>query len=135
VSRIGKLPIAVPSGVKIAVDGNAVRLEGPKGKLTAAIPSGISVKVDGTVVHVERGEEARRIRALHGLTRKLIANMAEGVSKGFNRILDINGVGYRRGQRPRDSYDAGVLASSGFSIAARRHRVGRTAGYHHFNRC
>jgi large subunit ribosomal protein L6 len=122
VSRIGKLPIAVPSGVKIAVDGNAVRLEGPKGKLTAAIPSGISVKVDGTVVHVERGEEARRIRALHGLTRKLIANMAEGVSKGFNRILDINGV-------------AGVLASSGFSIAARRHRVGRTAGYHHFNRC
>jgi large subunit ribosomal protein L6 len=95
VSRIGKLPIAVPSGVKIAVDGSAVRLEGPKGKLTAAIPSGISVKVDGTVVHVERGEEARRTRALHGLTRKLIANMAEGVSKGFNRILDINGVGYR----------------------------------------
>jgi large subunit ribosomal protein L6 len=101
VSRIGKLPITVPSGVKIAVDGDSVRLEGPKGKLSAAIPSGIAVKVDGTVVHVERGEEARRLRALHGLTRKLIANMAEGVSKGFNRILDINGVGYRaevRGQ-------------------------------------
>ncbi|HEU4638209.1 MAG TPA: 50S ribosomal protein L6, partial [Candidatus Binatia bacterium] len=94
-SRIGKLPITVPSGVKIAVDGDSVRLEGPKGKLSAAIPSGIAVKVDGTVVHVERGEEARRLRALHGLTRKLIANMAEGVSRGFNRILDINGVGYR----------------------------------------
>ena len=93
-SRIGKFPITVPSGVKIAVDGDAVRLEGPKGKLSAAIPSGIAVKVDGTVVHVERGDD-RRMRALHGLTRKLIANMAEGVSKGFNRILDINGVGYR----------------------------------------
>ena len=68
-SRIGKLPITIPSGVKIAVDGDAVRLEGPKGKLSAAIPSGISVKVNGTVVHVERGEVARRIPALHGLTR------------------------------------------------------------------
>ena len=94
-SRIGKLPIAVPSGVKIAVGGDAIHVEGPKGKLSAAIPSGILVKVDGTVVRVERGEEARKARALHGLTRKLIANMAEGVSKGFNRVLEINGVGYR----------------------------------------
>src|SRR5918999_1990646 len=95
VSRIGKLPIAVPSGVKIEVNADAVRLEGPKGKLSAAIPSGILVKVDGTVVRVERGEEARKARALHGLTRKLIANMAQGVSQGFSRVLEINGVGYR----------------------------------------
>ena len=64
-SRIGNLPIAVPSGVTIAVDGDAVRLEGPKGKLTAAIPSGISVKVDGTIVQVQRGEEARKTVELH----------------------------------------------------------------------
>ena len=94
-SRIGKLPITVHSGVKITVSGDAIHVEGSKGKLSAAIPSGILVKVDGTVVRVERGEEARKVRALHGLTRKLIANMAEGVSKGFNRVLEINGVGYR----------------------------------------
>jgi large subunit ribosomal protein L6 len=93
VSRIGKLPITVPSGIKVAIGGDAIHLEGPKGKLSAVIPSGISVKVDGSLVRVERAEEARKARALHGLTRKLIANMAEGVSKGFNRVLEINGVG------------------------------------------
>jgi large subunit ribosomal protein L6 len=76
-------------------------LEGPKGKLAAPIPSGVAVKVEGNVVRVERASDDRRIRSLHGLTRKLIANMTQGVSQGFNRILDINGVGYRaevRGQ-------------------------------------
>jgi large subunit ribosomal protein L6 len=63
--------------------------------LQARIPAGVQVKVDGSVVHVQRDNEARRVRALHGLTRKLIANMAQGVSQGFNRVLDINGVGYR----------------------------------------
>jgi large subunit ribosomal protein L6 len=95
VSRIGKLPITIPSGVKIAVDTHAVRLEGPKGKLETAIPAGVAIKVEGNVVRVERQGEERRFRALHGLTRKLIANMAQGVTQGFSRILDINGVGYR----------------------------------------
>ena len=94
-SRIGKLPITIPSGVKIAVEPHAVRLEGPKGKLETAIPAGVAIKVDGNVVHVERQGEERRFRALHGLTRKLIANMAQGVTQGFSRILEINGVGYR----------------------------------------
>ncbi len=94
-SRIGKLPITIPSGVKVAVDSAAVRLEGPKGKLQAPIPGGVAVKVDGNVVRVERASDERKIRSLHGLTRKLIANMTQGVSQGFNRILDINGVGYR----------------------------------------
>lgn len=94
-SRIGKLPVTIPAGVKIAVDSGAVKLEGPKGKLQARIPAGVQVKVDGSVVHVQRDNEARKVRALHGLTRKLIANMAQGVSQGFNRVLDINGVGYR----------------------------------------
>ena len=100
-SRIGKLPITIPAGVKIAVDASAVRLEGPKGKLQTAIPAGVQVKVEGAVVHVQRDNAARKVRALHGLTRKLIANMAQGVSQGFSRVLEINGVGYRaevRGQ-------------------------------------
>lgn len=94
-SRIGKLPINIPSGVKVAVDASGVRLEGPKGKLASPIPSGVAVKVEGDVLRVERASDDRRIRSLHGLTRKLIANMTHGVSQGFNRILDINGVGYR----------------------------------------
>lgn len=100
-SRIGKLAVTIPSGVKIAVDDSAVKLEGPKGKLAASIPSGVQVKVEGNVVRVERDNEERKVRALHGLTRKLIANMAAGVSQGFTRVLEINGVGYRaevRGQ-------------------------------------
>ena len=94
-SRIGKLPVTIPSGVKVAIDASAVRLEGPKGKLQATVPAGVEVKVEGNLVRVERKTEDRKIRALHGLTRKLIANMTEGVSRGFTRVLDINGVGYR----------------------------------------
>lgn len=94
-SRIGKLPVAIPSGVKVAVEASTVHLEGPKGKLQAALPAGVGVKVEGNVLRVERQAEDRKVRALHGLTRKLIANMTQGVSQGFTRILDINGVGYR----------------------------------------
>jgi large subunit ribosomal protein L6 len=95
VSRIGKLPIKIPSGVKVAVEPEEVRLEGPKGKLKTAIPLGVKIRVEDNVLRVERDGEERRFRALHGLTRKLIANMAEGVSQGFTRVLEINGVGYR----------------------------------------
>jgi len=94
-SRIGKLPITVPSGVKLVVEPREIRLEGPKGKLTTAIPAGVTVKVEENIVRVGRETEERKIRALHGLTRKLIANMAHGVSQGFTRVLEINGVGYR----------------------------------------
>ena len=94
-SRIGRLPISVPDGVKVALDEHAVRVEGPKGKLSAAIPAGIQVQLDGKIIRVTRATEERKAKALHGLARKLIANMVEGVSKGFTRVLDINGVGYR----------------------------------------
>ena len=94
-SRIGKLPVTIPSGVKVAVDSSGVRLEGPKGKLQTTLPPGVDVKVEGNVVRVERRNDERKSRAIHGLTRKLIANMAHGVSQGFSRVLDINGVGYR----------------------------------------
>jgi large subunit ribosomal protein L6 len=95
VSRIGKLPVAIPAGVKVALEASAVRLEGPKGKLQAAVPAGVEIKIEGNEVRVECLSEERKARALHGLTRKLIANMAQGVSQGFSRVLDINGVGYR----------------------------------------
>ncbi len=94
-SRIGKLPVLIPSGVKVVIDTGSVRLEGPKGKLQTSIPMGVNVKVEGNVVHVARDGDERKVRSLHGLTRKLIANMAQGVSQGFTRVLDINGVGYR----------------------------------------
>jgi large subunit ribosomal protein L6 len=77
------------------VNAGQVRVEGPKGKLQTSLPSGINVKVEGNVVRVERAAEERQSRALHGLTRKLIANMTQGVSQGFSRVLEINGVGYR----------------------------------------
>ena len=85
----------IPSGVKVAVVASAVRLEGPKGKLQTSVPAGVKVKVEGNVVRVEREDDERKARALHGLTRKLIANMAQGVSQGFSRVLEIIGVGYR----------------------------------------
>ncbi len=94
-SRIGKLPVTIPTGVKVALDASALRLEGPKGKLQTALPGGLEVKVEGNLLRVERQSEDRRVRSLHGLTRKLIANMTQGVSQGFTRVLDINGVGYR----------------------------------------
>ena len=101
-SRIGKLPVTIPAGVKVVVDPGAVKLEGPKGKLQAPIPAGVQVLVEGNVVQVARDNEERKVRALHGLTRKLIANMAQGVSQGFNRVLDINGVGYRAEVKGQD---------------------------------
>jgi large subunit ribosomal protein L6 len=102
VSRIGKLPVTIPAGVKVVVDPGAVKLEGPKGKLQAPIPPGVQVTIEGNVVQVARDNEERKARALHGLTRKLIANMAQGVSQGFNRVLDINGVGYRAEVKGQD---------------------------------
>lgn len=94
-SRIGKLPITVPEGVKVFLEGSKIRVEGSKGKLESEIPSGINVKIDGKQIRVERKGEDRNAKSLHGLMRKLIANMVEGVSHGFTRVLDINGVGYR----------------------------------------
>jgi len=96
-SRIGRKPILVPQGVKVAVDAGAgaVRVEGPKGKLSHTLPSGISVKAEAAVVTVDRSSDNRNVRALHGLTRSLIANMVHGVKDGFERKLEIVGIGYR----------------------------------------
>jgi large subunit ribosomal protein L6 len=94
-SRIGLQPINVPSGVQFKLDGNVLRIKGPQGELTQEIPEGMKIVQDGAVVTVERPNDDGYYRSLHGLTRSLIANMVEGVTKGFTKTLEINGVGYR----------------------------------------
>jgi large subunit ribosomal protein L6 len=94
-SRIGKKPIPVPQGVKVDVEGSTVRVEGPKGRLSQLVPDSVSVKVESNVVTVDRSSDHRNVRALHGLTRSLLANMVHGVKDGFERKLEIVGIGYR----------------------------------------
>lgn len=94
-SRVGKMPIVVPETVKVVFEGAEVRVQGPKGTLSHSIPEGVTVEVDGDNLHVRRANDTKSVRALHGLTRKLLANMVEGVSQGFRKVLEINGVGYR----------------------------------------
>ncbi|HZZ65830.1 MAG TPA: 50S ribosomal protein L6 [Candidatus Baltobacteraceae bacterium] len=94
-SRIGKLPVAVPSGVTVNVDGNEVHVKGPKGELRQRVLDYVRVRLDDGRVLVERAGEAKEHRSAHGLTRSLVSNMIEGVSKGFRKSLEIQGVGYR----------------------------------------
>ncbi|MEW9110711.1 50S ribosomal protein L6 [Cytobacillus gottheilii] len=94
-SRIGKKPIEIPSGVTITIDGAAVTVKGPKGELSRSFNPDIEVKVEENIINIVRPSESKEHRALHGTTRALIANMVEGVSKGFERGLELIGVGYR----------------------------------------
>lgn len=94
-SRVGKKPIDIPHGVKVTVNGKLVDIEGPKGKLTQKTPPLIEVKLNDNQIIVERLRDTRQGRSLHGLTRTLLANMVEGVTKGFEKALEIHGVGYR----------------------------------------
>src|SRR4051795_11533090 len=94
-SRIGKAPIQIPSGVDVSVAGNEVTVKGPKGSLFRRIPADITVRQDGAELLVERPDDEREHRALHGLTRSLVNNMVVGVTDGFTRDLEIVGVGYR----------------------------------------
>ncbi|PLX96001.1 MAG: 50S ribosomal protein L6 [Desulfuromonas sp.] len=93
-SRIGKKPIDIPSGVKVALKDLTIDVQGPNGKLSRDLPEGVNVQVEADQILVQQGE-ASNANALQGLTRTLVANMIEGVTKGFTRILEINGVGYR----------------------------------------
>lgn len=94
-SRIGKQPIAIPAKVKVEVKGQKVLVEGPKGKLNWELPARTAAKVEGTSVTVSRISEDAQARALHGLSRALINNMVKGVSDGFVKKLEINGVGFK----------------------------------------
>jgi large subunit ribosomal protein L6 len=95
-SRIGKQPIAIPAGVEIKLEaGNLITVKGPKGTLQRKLVDDMNIAIEATEIVVTRPSDLKRHKALHGLTRTLIANMVEGVTKGYEKVLEINGVGYR----------------------------------------
>lgn len=99
-SRIGKLPVKIPKGVTVTAEGHTVTVKGPRGELRRTIHEELAVKVDGDAIVVSRPSDENRHKALHGLTRTLIANMVEGVTKGYAKTLEIAGVGYKAEPRP-----------------------------------
>ena len=95
-SRVGRLPIAIPAGVTVTVDeANVVTVKGPKGTLERVLPAEMEIKKDGETVVVTRPNDLKKMKSLHGLTRTLINNMVIGVSEGYTKELEVNGVGYR----------------------------------------
>ncbi|MDI6695467.1 MAG: 50S ribosomal protein L6 [Anaerolineales bacterium] len=94
-SRIGRLPVVIPKGVDIQIDGATVRVKGPKGEMMQTFPPSMQISIENNVLEVKRATDGRIDRSLHGMTRSLINNMVVGVSAGFEKILEINGVGYR----------------------------------------
>ncbi|MCZ2200742.1 50S ribosomal protein L6 [Cylindrospermopsis raciborskii] len=94
-SRIGKRPITIPAKVQVAIDGTKVVVKGPKGELSRDLPTHVTVSQSGETLLVTRRDDTRTSRQMHGLSRTLVANMVEGVSQGFQRRLEIQGVGYR----------------------------------------
>jgi len=109
-SRIGKLPVAIPKGVTVAVAGQQVTVKGPKGELRRNLHADLGVKVEGETVVVTRPSDEPRHKSLHGLSRTLIANMVEGVTKGYAKQLEITGVGYKAEPKPY-----GLVLSLGYS--------------------
>ncbi|MCQ2451779.1 MAG: 50S ribosomal protein L6 [Oscillospiraceae bacterium] len=94
-SRIGRAPIAIPAGVEVTLEGNVITVKGPKGTLTRTLNPELSVSVDAGVITVSRPNDEKYNRSIHGLNRTLIANMINGVTNGYEKTLEINGVGYR----------------------------------------
>ncbi len=109
-SRIGRKPITIPAGVQVTLKDGVVTAKGPKGELTQKIHSNITVAIEGNEILVTRPNDEKENRALHGLSRTLIANMIEGVEKGFSKELDVNGVGYRVAKQGKD-----LVMNLGFS--------------------
>jgi large subunit ribosomal protein L6 len=101
-SRIGKKPIPLPTGVTVSIEPERVSVNGPRGTLSERVPRDITVALDGELVVVTRPTDRGEHRALHGLTRSLVANMVEGVTTGFQKTLEIQGVGYRAALKGRD---------------------------------
>ncbi len=109
-SRVGKHPIQIPDGVEVKVGGSHVSVKGPKGELEQVFDADMRIQVADGEIRVERPTDAARHRALHGLTRSLLANMVEGVTEGFERTLEIHGVGYRAERRGQN-----LVLTVGFS--------------------
>ena len=99
-SRIGKLPVTVPAGVTVKVEGNTVSVKGPKGELSRTIPSNIGVKLEGSTITLTRPSDETKDKSMHGLSRTLVANMVEGCAKGYMKSLEITGVGYKAEPKP-----------------------------------
>jgi large subunit ribosomal protein L6 len=109
-SRIGKLPITVPAGVTVKLDGHTMHVKGPKGELTRTLHHTMLIKVDGSTITVTRPSDESLHKSMHGLTRTLIANMIEGCAKGYTKSLEITGVGYKAEPKP-----FGLQLALGFS--------------------
>ncbi|NTU71026.1 MAG: 50S ribosomal protein L6 [Coriobacteriia bacterium] len=101
-SRIGKQPIPVPSGVEVKIDGSTLVVKGPKGELTQTFSDVLTISMEDGVINVTRPDESRTARSLHGLTRTLVSNMVTGVSEGYAKNLEIVGVGYRAAMKGKD---------------------------------
>lgn len=114
-SRIGQAPITIPSGVDVTVAPGTVRVKGPKGQLERSVPEGISLEQSDGELRVVRAGESNDVRALHGLVRSLVANMIQGVTEGFEKRLEIHGVGYRAAKAGND-----LELSVGFSHTVRK---------------
>jgi len=123
-SRIGRLPITVPAGVEVKIDGNVVSVKGAKGELTHTVASPIAVSLDENTISVTRPNDERASRSLHGLTRTLISNMITGVTEGYEKKLEIVGTGYRVAANGSDlefalgfSHSVAVKAPEGITFA------------------
>ncbi|PPS45225.1 50S ribosomal protein L6 [Chroococcidiopsis sp. TS-821] len=101
-SRIGKRPITIPAKVQVTIDGSQVTVKGPKGELSRELPSAVTIEQEGDTLLVKRKDDSRIARQMHGLSRTLVANMVDGVSQGFQRRLEIQGVGYRAAVQGRN---------------------------------
>ncbi len=101
-SRIGKMPVKIPAGVDVAINGAEVTVKGPKGTLSQTFSSEITIAKEGDEILVTRPSDNKKHRSLHGLTRTLVANMVEGVLNGYSKELEVNGVGYRAAKQGKD---------------------------------
>ncbi len=99
-SRIGRKPVDLPQGVSATIDGNRITVKGPKGSLSRTLPAAMVVKLEANTVTVSRPTDEQGHRSLHGLTRTLVANMVDGVAKGFSKTLELQGVGYKAEPKP-----------------------------------
>lgn len=123
-SRIGRMPIPLASGVEVSQINGAITVKGPKGTLTRMVPAPITVRQEDSTLYVERPSDIKAHKALHGLTRTLVANMVAGVTEGFQRVLDLHGIGYRAQLQPDRlvlnigfSHDVFVIPPKGITIA------------------
>jgi large subunit ribosomal protein L6 len=126
-SRIGRKSIPVPAGVDVTISGQTVKVKGPKGELSHTVTEPITVEQDGSELHVNRPNDERKAKELHGLSRTLVANMIIGVTEGYRKVLEINGTGYRVTAKGKDlefalgfSHPVNIVAPDGISFSVER---------------